>query len=498
MGTFFAAHYLKTKITKMAKRALKTYEVKEPRSTIDLLIVVVDFDSVANATLFITTIAKRLLVTKLLSKSDKNIAPLNLVNFSSTYDKSRRINKITGSLFELIEESNEKTITDGGFGFEDRLKSFLKKDNNHLNSFGRFLNSLTTTDQEKEELIKQTCKLKQVDVETLITFTSSRGVSKTGVSLKEKELAMWRFDDFSVVEARYNPIENAVEPWRTQLNSDFTQLSGRIACTGNTTKDNFKNPKRVAILARATKKKQETENDSGTLSWLDGVQIFYKIPSIKINEKIIFCSFNSDVSIKEDDNVLNQPENREKYYDRIKEVASDDLLDEIFKHLQHVQPSVENSVTNNIVSSNKESIRKCIKLTFKSLEKLLNEIISDYKLSRKDFSITWKDNASYALSTSSQTSLLKKLSDLKKKYEKNNETDSQLTFKDFILKEWLSKNESSLFGAGGKRSRKPSLGISVERTVYTNKTINRFKSTLTSSEQKIYKKRMQKILKRIK
>ena len=477
----------------MVKRTLKTYEVKEPRSTIDLLIVVVDFESVANATLFITTIAKRLLVTKFLSKSDKNIVPLNLVNFSSTYDKSRRINKIAGSLFELIEESNEKTITDGGFGFEDRLKSFLKKDNNHLSSFGRFLNSVTATDQEKEELIKQTCKLKQVDVETLITFTSSRGVSKTGVSLKEKELAMWRFDDFSVVESRYNPIENTVEPWRTQLNSDFTQLSGRIACTGNTTKDNLKNPKRVAILARATKKKQETENDSGTLTWLDGVQIFYKIPSIKMNEKIIFCSFNSNVSIKKDDSVLNQPKNKEKYYDRIKEVASDNLLDEIFKHLQ---PSVENSITNDIPSS---SIRKSIKLTFKSLEKLLNEITSDYKLSRKDFSITWKDNASYALSSSSQTGLLKKLSALKKKYEKSNETDSQLTFKDFILKEWLSKNknESSLFGAGGKRPRKPRLGISVERTVYNNKTINRLKSTLTSSEQKIYKKRMQKILKKL-
>lgn len=416
-----------------------------------------------------------------------------MVNFSSTYNKSRRINKITGSLFELIEESNEKTITDGGFGFEDRLKSFLKKDNNHLSSFGRFLNSVTATDQEKEELIKQTCKLKQVDVETLITFTSSRGVSKTGVSLKEKELAMWRFDDFSVVESRYNPIENTVEPWRTQLNSDFTQLSGRIACTGNTTKDNLKNPKRVAILARATKKKQETENDSGTLTWLDGVQIFYKIPSIKMNEKIIFCSFNSNVSIKKDDSVLNQPKNKEKYYDRIKEVASDNLLDEIFKHLQ---PSVENSITNDIPSS---SIRKSIKLTFKSLEKLLNEITSDYKLSRKDFSITWKDNASYALSSSSQTGLLKKLSALKKKYEKSNETDSQLTFKDFILKEWLSKNknESSLFGAGGKRPRKPRLGISVERTVYNNKTINRLKSTLTSSEQKIYKKRMQKILKKL-
>ena len=50
----------------MVKRALKTYEVNEPRATIDLLIVVVDFESVANATLFITTIAKILLITKFL------------------------------------------------------------------------------------------------------------------------------------------------------------------------------------------------------------------------------------------------------------------------------------------------------------------------------------------------------------------------------------------------------------------------------------------------
>ena len=128
---------------------------------------------------------------------------------------------------------------------------------------------------------------------------------------------------------------------------------------------------------------------------------------------------------------------------------------------------------------------------------MFDEISSDYKLSRKDFSITWKNNASYALSTSSQTGLLEKLSTLRKMYEESNGTDSQLTFKDFILKEWLSRNESSLFGAGGKRSRKPGLGISVERTVYTNKNINKFKSMLTSSEQKIYKKRMQKILKKL-
>jgi hypothetical protein len=83
--------------------------------------------------------------------------------------------------------------------------------------------------------------------------------------------------------------------------------------------------------------------------------MFYQIPLIQVNKKIIFCSFNSNVSIKEDDTVLNQPENKEKYYDRIKEVASDNLLEEIFKHLQ---PSVENNITNNVPNSN---IRKCIK-----------------------------------------------------------------------------------------------------------------------------------------
>ena len=46
------------------------------------------------------------------------------------------------------------------------------------------MESATNATQNQEDLIKQACKLKQVEVETLITFTSSRGVSKTGVSLK--------------------------------------------------------------------------------------------------------------------------------------------------------------------------------------------------------------------------------------------------------------------------------------------------------------------------
>ena len=72
-----------------------------------------------------------------------------------------------------------------------------------------------------------------------------------------------------------------------------------------------------------------------------------------VNEKLIFCSFNSKVPIKEDDTVLNQPENKENYYDRIKEIAADNLLEEIFKHLQ---PPGAKNVPNNISNSNNRNI----------------------------------------------------------------------------------------------------------------------------------------------
>ena len=38
------------------KNVLKLYEVKEPRAILNLLIVVVDFNTVKNSTIFITTI----------------------------------------------------------------------------------------------------------------------------------------------------------------------------------------------------------------------------------------------------------------------------------------------------------------------------------------------------------------------------------------------------------------------------------------------------------
>ena len=59
--------------------------------------------------------------------------------------------------------SNEKTITSGGFGFQDRLKSFLTKTSNHTNSFDWFLNYIKYKIPEavtSEELIKKDCDMR--------------------------------------------------------------------------------------------------------------------------------------------------------------------------------------------------------------------------------------------------------------------------------------------------------------------------------------------------
>lgn len=63
---------------------------------------------------------------------------------------------------------------------------------------------------------------------------------------------MWRFDELTSVEGRFDPCNQLMEPWRTRIRSDFTQLAGRIACVG---KANGKAQKRIAIISRASKKK---------------------------------------------------------------------------------------------------------------------------------------------------------------------------------------------------------------------------------------------------
>lgn len=126
---------------------------------------------------------------------------------------------------------------------------------------------------------------------------------------------------------RYDPIYG-VEPWRKRFDSDSVQLSGRIACLGRNI--DHTNLRRCAILARASKQsEQKTELDNGIVTWLDCLNLFLKIPSIQVSQQIVFCSYNSQNSIKDDLTFQKNP----AYHSRIKQVNKDLLLNEILSHL---------------------------------------------------------------------------------------------------------------------------------------------------------------------
>ena len=114
------------------------------------------------------------------------------------------------------------------------------------------------------------------------------------------------------------------------MQSSFTQLAGRISCVGS---ENEGSPNCIAIIARVSKKKQKTEEDFGRFTWIDCLKLFDAIP-FKINEKIVFCSYDAKTSMKEDDVTLSSPENKKIYYYRIEEVSSDRSFDKIFNHLE--------------------------------------------------------------------------------------------------------------------------------------------------------------------
>ena len=170
--------------------------------------------------------------------------------------------------------------------------------------------------------------MKQNDIENLVTLTSFRGVAKTGISLSDKDIGMRRFVEFNSGEGRFESLSKDVEPGRTLRKRDFTQLAERIANPG----ENGDVPKRVAVIVRASKRKQQTEKDQGIFTWLDCLTLLEDIPSIEINEKIIFCSYNSKTSMKKEDPTLAIPEIKKLYNDRIVEVNYDQLIHAICDH----------------------------------------------------------------------------------------------------------------------------------------------------------------------
>ena len=79
------------------KQTYSIFNVKETKSYIDLKLLIIDFDNRRNCDLFISNFCKFLIVNKF--EKDKEIS---FVNFSSTYDKSLRLQRnVTGQLFEL-------------------------------------------------------------------------------------------------------------------------------------------------------------------------------------------------------------------------------------------------------------------------------------------------------------------------------------------------------------------------------------------------------------
>ena len=107
------------------------FREEKNRGHVDLLVLIIDFDSTKNCDLFIANFCKFLIVNKF--EEDKE---LNFVNFYSTYDKSLRLHRnVTCQLFELILERNEKRITGGALGFKDRLEIFFNRCREALTNF---------------------------------------------------------------------------------------------------------------------------------------------------------------------------------------------------------------------------------------------------------------------------------------------------------------------------------------------------------------------------
>jgi len=75
--------------------------LSENRSKIDLKVFIIDFESVKNLDDFLSTFAKILIANKYLSSLSLT-APSNMVNFSSTYDKSRRNHELFSNLFQPL------------------------------------------------------------------------------------------------------------------------------------------------------------------------------------------------------------------------------------------------------------------------------------------------------------------------------------------------------------------------------------------------------------
>ncbi len=454
---------------------MEEFILSKNRAKIDLKVIIVDFSSTKNLDLFTCTIAKILIANAYLKtiNPENSFTPSNMINFASTYDKSRRNHEVLSKLFQLVEEKNSKTITSGVFGFSERLKIFLNDKTKHLPVFEDFLTV-------KKIKLMDLYGLKKSLIEDLITLTSSRGVAKTGVSLKEKNVALYRFDDLRPVTVRYNPVEGSVEPWRSRFNSDFLQLAGRVACLGESSPTQGDlSLRRCAILARASKYAESSSGeDDGLVTWKDCIELFEKIPSIKTAQDIVFFSYDPKTSIKDDPTYKKNP----SYHSRFKEISKDQLITEILCHvgLMDSQSSVANAS-----ESEEDLINSGVDLVLSKVVILLKRLKIEYGISDSGslvtISVIWSTNANHFLSGLSTESLFKKLEVKEREYKAGGKQMSLKypLYEDFLFSDWLNNDTRAI------RHRKV-IGISVERSCY-EEVKQELKSRLTEDQLKSVK-----------
>ena len=63
------------------------------------------------------------------------------------------------------------------------------------------------------------------------------------------------------------------------------------------------------------------------------MELMEAIPSFKLSENIVFCSYNSKTSMKAEDPPLALPRNKKIYYDKIEKVNPYKLIYKTFDHL---------------------------------------------------------------------------------------------------------------------------------------------------------------------
>lgn len=114
---------------------MKEFILKKNRKVIDLKIFLVDFESIKNMDNFVSTMSKILIANKYNEKFSKDAEAFesSMINFTSTYDKSRRSHEKLMELFQIVEQSNSKTMTSGIFGYQERLKLFLQDKDTNIN-----------------------------------------------------------------------------------------------------------------------------------------------------------------------------------------------------------------------------------------------------------------------------------------------------------------------------------------------------------------------------